>query len=660
MSARDDLLVLDDDRLVALSNRGLVKRARRLCEAGRPETLRIEADGTVVSEDDAVETRLPPGTALSDAQCSCASTGVCRHALLLVMAYRARAAPSGPDAAGTGAASAPAAAPVADIDDDALKAHLHARLYRQAEKVRRAGFRAEVLDGPGGILTVELPTSTVRFVLGGDLAFAQCDCDVSGACVHHALAVWAVRASGRAARPHTVYLQPARRLDVDGAFAPARDGLVSLLFGGASGCDPAMVARLRSARGALVDAGFTWPASCADDLVDQLEAYQTRSARFSGARLLHLVSELEARRRTANTEDAPLPQSEVLGTEVKTETRLKRLRAVSLGCRLWRDDDKVRAEVVLLEPDQGNVLVLAKSFPGPAQGEATGPALGGRLMARGVKLRALAEGHLLTEAVKRRPNRALVLGQAMLSKVSVMPQSGDWASWSDKVLHRDFAPVLSHWRRRPTRFLRPRVLAENVVALCPAEVSEPVYAPGAQQARAQVVGHDGVAVEAVIEHRALTPGAVDVFLAAVKANAVRYLSGVLTLSPRGAELRPMLLVTDRVIALDLHQPVARPDDLEVVPSFETSADPVQEALRQARAGLEELAQAGVGRRSARRQKALERSAQTLAEVGLSTIAARVGAVSAVVGAAPSEAGLDVFCAASLAVALGLEQRAARR
>src|SRR5215469_10643884 len=87
---RTDLLGLSPEGLAALANVGLVKRAERELAAGKGPSL-VELDGgTVVGTfPDGIVTRLEKGRRLADCPCSCAASGVCRHRVAVVLAYRA-------------------------------------------------------------------------------------------------------------------------------------------------------------------------------------------------------------------------------------------------------------------------------------------------------------------------------------------------------------------------------------------------------------------------------------------------------------------------------------------------------------------------------------------------------------------------------------------
>ncbi len=89
---RTDLLELGFDALVALANAGFVKRAQKDIAAGDVPLIEELIDGTVKAEYvDGVISTLPPGRALREATCTCPASNLCRHRVMLVLAYQQRA-----------------------------------------------------------------------------------------------------------------------------------------------------------------------------------------------------------------------------------------------------------------------------------------------------------------------------------------------------------------------------------------------------------------------------------------------------------------------------------------------------------------------------------------------------------------------------------------
>jgi len=197
---RTDLLALTEDALVALSNRGFVKKAIKELDAGRIPTIEEQDDGTIVGVfEDGKEARLAPDTPLRDTTCTCGARGMCRHRVRLVLAYsRANAGAGGADdEAGTAADSGAAFVmwTPAIFDDDALEKRVGKRTMARARTLRRRGYVAKVRrpNAADPIPTVELSTATIRFLAPNDLAYAHSDSAEGTGQELIALAVWAYR-----------------------------------------------------------------------------------------------------------------------------------------------------------------------------------------------------------------------------------------------------------------------------------------------------------------------------------------------------------------------------------------------------------------------------------------------------------------------------------
>jgi hypothetical protein len=248
---RQDLLQLGPEALAALANVGLVKRARRELERGPRPTIAEDATGLVTGTfADGVTTRLPPGTRLQDAPCSCGAVVVCRHRVALVLAYASQASP------------AAAGGSPGEIADAALEAVLGRRAL---DKARRAGLQVVHVRRADGAEPARagLATCTVRFLVPTDPTWARCDCAAAGACEHVALGVWAFRQADRerpGEREVTLELQtggeaPAVELSgLDEAERLARDVVVE----GVATASPALAQRFARAGQALAVAGATW------------------------------------------------------------------------------------------------------------------------------------------------------------------------------------------------------------------------------------------------------------------------------------------------------------------------------------------------------------------------------------------------------------------
>lgn len=89
MNQRSDLLHLSPEALTQATNAGLVKRGIRELAAGYRPKLALDAVGLLEAEfSDNVRCRWPAGATIQQAGCSCGAAGVCRHRVIVALAYR--------------------------------------------------------------------------------------------------------------------------------------------------------------------------------------------------------------------------------------------------------------------------------------------------------------------------------------------------------------------------------------------------------------------------------------------------------------------------------------------------------------------------------------------------------------------------------------------
>ncbi|HET9955976.1 MAG TPA: hypothetical protein VFQ61_15820 [Polyangiaceae bacterium] len=581
--SREDLRVLTPDALAALANRGLVKRAQKELDAGLAPTLEELPDGTVIGRFGDVETRLPQRTGLSDAPCNCGAAGICRHKLIVVLAY-ARVAAASADGKSPDANSpdTQARAPErieakstdaettswspGDFSDEELEHFLGARAWERARALFRKGYVAEVRRamGPDHAPTALLPTCSVRFLVPRDLNYAHSDSGERAA-EAVALAVWAFRAAD-------VRDSHAKRLELEVRDALAENSTIAdelspalalaqeLLLEGIIHSRNSMAGQFERVRQTLTAVRLIWPALILEDLEQELSAYHTRSARYSPASAAALISELHARARAVRRPNV-LPAARILGTEVASETPLAHLRLSSLGARVRGDASQRLAEVVLADPDTATLLVMRKEYEIKAGQRAPLPSeLGRKPFAPRTTLAAIATGQVVTASARRAANRLLVLGQGRVARTSVMPSNGDWSGLPEALRVRNTNQLAQELAERPPTLLRARVLADGVYVLEIAAVEGLSYAPGAQRLSARIVPHAGPSVRLVRSYDVAAPGALDELALALSAKTgpPRFVSGSVRHTASGLELEPIGIVTDRFHVPDLADPSSDP------------------------------------------------------------------------------------------------------
>lgn len=605
---RADLLELTPEALVALANAGFVKRAQKEMAEGKAPELAQEADGTLhAAYADGTRTSLAAGRSLRDAACSCIASGLCRHRILLVLAYqqacRDAAGAEQPAGAGTqasveeGGGGTPVSTPAglaggpwspADFDDAALQAALRPATLRQAAELARARPVARLAGWrvAAPVPTAHLPMCTVRFFSRHSLGHARCDCHEGSGCAHVALAVWAFRvAAGRhrgqvdatveiaAPEPDDTNADAdadaeARQADAETlrALAAAADALARQLWAEGTAQAPlALAPRLGLMRSLAADAGAAWVSADVDALAAQLDDQHTRSARYDPRRLLEALACLQGRLAAARSADsasaaglaggpprALLPARQILGLGVKGEVALDHLKLVSLGATMWDDGDHPGAtcgvSIAFADPDTMGVLALERSWPRP-EGAAPPVPLVQRRVA-GNPMGRLAASQVVTRAARRRANGLLEIGSAA-RQTNVLPLSAQ--AWNDLRPPLAFATVAAlrqHLAQAAPACLLPRQAIGHLHVLEVMAVEQWGWDAAAQTLHASLLDTEGQRCLLRCRHGSGAPGAVDalasllrIAMAGGDAIHIQRVAGTVRVMGGALEMEPLALMT---------------------------------------------------------------------------------------------------------------------
>ncbi|MDN3351517.1 hypothetical protein [Actinomadura sp. DC4] len=614
---RADLLALNHDVLVALANRGLVKRAAKEIDAGVVPDVSADEDGTVRGRfADGVEVVFPVGAGLDSASCTCPATGVCRHRIGLVLAYQSQAAqepsedrtedPAGDPTGGWSPGS---------VADEELQELLGTRAMNAARRRLAAGYSVHLdRGGPDEPAPrADLATCTVRFLVPGELGYAHTDAAGPNRAEAIALAVWAFReADGRGLGEREIRLDvgggPTPRAERTG-IEPAVELATELLVEGAMHAGPVLGAALRRMQRTIDDQGLHWPAGALDDLADQLDAYAARGARYEATRYATLLAELHARQRAAAGSGL---RSQVLGGDEPGQTPLRRVRLVGLGCRVGGTLDERVADVYFAHAGDGTVLVLRRRWEQEPDRPVTGHDLSGRRVA-GASLGALAAANLVSESASRSASRVVKVAPGRIAKTTVTPVGAAWERLPGAVMVRDLAAAARALEELPPRLIRPRIEAEFVRVVQVAEVRDVGYHPGDQRLEAVVADPAGSTVTVSAEYRAECPGALDALAGALD-DGPAFISGSLHRGRGTLVLDPIAVMTSKgMVVPDL---AAGEGETGLSPYAGRSPDPLGAALDTALTTLAEVAHRGLRHATPGVHTRIEEAATDLGRVGL--------------------------------------------
>ncbi|MBK7053076.1 MAG: hypothetical protein IPH54_21735 [Rhodoferax sp.] len=495
MIPRQDLLHLSPEALAQAANAGVVKRAVRELEGGYRPQLALGADGTLDARfSDGIHTVWPAATPIGQVRCSCGAATVCRHRIIVALAYRedARVAALATGSSGHASADSASAPDVqatspGQVSDETLARVIPATLLARAALARDAGLSITLRRTASGepCDTARLPSATVRFWAGAALEAARCDCIAAAACEHVALGVWAFRQADKDANQSAQASLSAQvvRLGSDGTrlaldTAPWVALVEALIFHGVSNGAAPIAQALSHALDASRPLNATWLVYLLQDLEQWCGAWHARSASYQATDGLALVAELALRLHAGVL---PGNARAVLGLAEPGETELDRLRLVCLGARTVRDGPKRRTRLLLADTDTGTALVLTHAWEVSADtavDEASTRAL--ERLAPGVLLQALSRGQLLARQARRLPDGSLKLAKSRSSHNSVLPQVPDWSQLSAPLRYDSVRALAAAQQAQPTAQVLPRHAAQRFIVFTPARMEALHYDPHEQ------------------------------------------------------------------------------------------------------------------------------------------------------------------------------------
>lgn len=636
-SVREDLLRLTPQAIAAAANMGLLKRAQKDLDEGKLPIVETAHDGAVSATfPDGARATLLPGKALKDCPCTCGATTVCRHRVGAILAYQRAAAirqdasecPAGP----TGGSEAPRPWNPAAVDDAALETLLGRAALERAAALRRRGVLVEVTHGMfvgDSLPQAQLATSTVRFLVPGDVSYARCDCRARSGCEHVALAVWAFRVAAEkdpTALSLTVELAdsavgPNERRGV--ALEAAGTVAAMVLLEGASRLPAAAAQRFALARAALARARAAWPLGSVEDLEELVAAYGRRSARYSPEHLADTLVDLWARSRAGNGA-GDMPAAAVLGSDETPEAALDQVRLLAIGGRIEADGEDRDVEVLLADPASGSVLILRRHYtPQPGSGQ-DGAALGRRAGIAGTPIGSLGACQVVSNAAVRRPNRLVSFSVGALKKTSVLPGGAALAGVPESLVVTDTERFARDLASRAPRVVRPRLLAENVRVFAVTRVLDMLFDEGDQALRARCLDAAGHAFLVEGRHRAVSPGALPALAQLLGSGGVTAITG------DGRRRGPDLVVeaiavwTDHQVVLDFAEPTQEnAQTLAALPhgTMGQADDALSLAVAAARSLLAEAAHQGLRASGPSWISRLRAARGRLVELGLARTAA---------------------------------------
>ena len=555
--ARQDLLALTPDDLIALSNRGIVKRAQREVEAGEAGAeVSEDADGNVMARwPDGAACRISPREKLSDGCCTCAATAVCRHLIGTILGYQAQTSKS-KDALTAAESWDPGAIP-----DEALSSWWTAKQLALLRQQFDAGMVVELHRGARPGARLHSIAHSLRFLVPGDPRYTRCDCAEQAPCKHVPLAIWAFRLlakgrdSGLVSTERESAALPSRLLhDIDRA-------LDQLLDYGIADLPEALASRLERLESECRGSDLVWLAEILMELVKQRRQYESHDARFSPAQVAALIGELVIRADATHFPEQPVPQMFIRGSSAEATAEMGNARLIGLGTSVESRRSSVVVAAYLQDAATGVVVALPREFADPSaadvgaagkisgrktSGAASVPRafseLGRTSIFKSANLAAVGAGQILVHGGKRSPNCEFQPGR---SRAALNPQNYQWEQLRPPVLAGGFGDLLEQQRLRPHPCLRPRRLTEDLHVCAIAAVEDSRFNVREQSVESTLRDGDGQSATLVHPYHSRGRSGVEALMHHLRSSKLLFVAGKVRLGVAGVVIAPTGLVFGR-------------------------------------------------------------------------------------------------------------------
>lgn len=311
---KKQLAEIDDEYLIGLTNKGIVKRAYKDKETAVIKILKLEEEAALQIDGETVILSLP----LGDSKCSCPSRSICKHIISGILFLKEQTACSDEDAEHITSEENTDSTDKRETlwneilsfpEKDLLKVMGTRRLASFLTKVGKE-VRPEIEES--SVFTIQLPGENITVKLLSPLEYSSCSCHKKELCLHKAEAIlWCRLKAGVFSLKDLEEFQkkdsPLNTVQIKNAAAQMKDYLEELMTTGLSRVSPDVTDSLE--RFAIIshNAGLADFEKAFRGLGTLYQSYLSRQASFLTVDLMKKLTGLYSRVNTLlDTEDIAL------------------------------------------------------------------------------------------------------------------------------------------------------------------------------------------------------------------------------------------------------------------------------------------------------------------------------------------------------------------
>jgi hypothetical protein len=558
---RPDLLALTIDDLITLSNRGLVKRAQQELQSPdlTGEIVEDNVGNLTINWSDEICCKLPALTTLSQSQCSCPATSLCRHLLRSVLFYQSHCSDGSNQPKNAQIDRLPTNSNwnPATITDETLQKHYTKATLTKLRSQFDAGQVIGVHCGIKPTAHLHSLSLNLRFLVPDDIRYTHCDCDEAAPCSHVPLAIWAFRQLP-ANRAHGLISTELEPISIPTDLLDDLEiHLLELADVGIVGMNQVLRDRLARLEQRCRNAELIWIAEILVDLLQAHDYYQQHDAQFNLDRVVNYIAEILIRSDAIRHHDRvqnPVPLLFLRGSAKDTTVAIGSARLVGLGCGATMQSSGATLTTYLQDVDSGTVVAMSRYFANPDLNSEPKPLwqLAQHSMSKGIQLGEIGGGQVLIKGGKRTPSYQLIPGR---TPMSLNPQSYQWEKLRSPLLVADFGELIDRLQELPPRELRPRRVTEQLQVLAISEVRSIDFDPVSQTVRSIVADKLGHQAEIVHPYTHRGRFGVEAMLDRLQQpDTLKFISAQVSVVARELVCEPIALVFETGAARQMLQP----------------------------------------------------------------------------------------------------------
>ncbi|AXR64622.1 hypothetical protein [Leptospira mayottensis] len=552
---RQDILSLSLQELEILTSKGTVNRALKDIESGIKGEWKETEDGNIeVVWEDSVVCVLPGSVLIQEADCTCLSTGVCRHIIRTVVAYQKRIADYKP-----GVAWNPG-----NVTDESLRSFVSASSFAKAKSIFDSGVVVE-LDRTDSPFAKIHGIGTVHFPVPNDIRYARADCKGALADQAIAIAVFAFRITYEEKKLVSTNIQ---ETDISSQITNRADEIFKeIILFGLQGVGEYFKDRLSWLERSCIEEGLVWPADILSELQEEYSKYVSHDSLFDPDQVVYLLGEWFVRTDALKSNQREVPSLAISGdTKVYSSELLSRSLA-GLGSEIQVLKKGLVVRSYFADSKSKEVLLYERFLENSSE-----KVIGNISIMKGVSLLDFGKSSIISSSIKKTAAGRLQFS----SKAILNPQTFYFDSLSAKIVSDDFHKTIRIISEKPPRSLGPRWAAENFYVFKIEQFENFYFDTVLQRFHLEVIDKNGSVADVYLPYFGKAADGLENLKHALDNSLLHYVCGMASVMTGRLRIRPVSLVIEQNGSRKMLQPYLDPKSESSGSNFQILDRPPQE------------------------------------------------------------------------------------